>query len=124
MNVNDLDLKKTGVLFRNMQRERPADESIARRSEKFHRRSVDLFDVADAVEAYVRDWRKLKKIDITLNRRLQFRFRMLEDPPGRIADWSASFGGDSFGPIAGKNSRRLGQCFSLLHRRSNKFARR
>src|SRR5438309_10897483 len=105
-----------------MQRERPADESIARRSEKFHRRSIHLFDVADAIEAYVRDWRKLKKIDITLNRRLLLRFRMLEDPPGSIADWSASLGGHSFGPIAGNNSRRLGHCFSLLHRRSTLFA--
>src|SRR2546423_5672945 len=111
--------KERGIFFGDVQRKRLANQSVARTTEKLRRSQVDFFNVTDPVETDITDWRKIEKIDITLNGRFQCRLGMFEDRSGgRMVSCAVS----SCRPIGRKFYRHAGRLFSFLHVFPNQFA--
>ena len=71
--------KKRAVFFRHVKRKWPADQQIARATEKLSRREIDLLNSTDTVESDISDRREVEKIEVALNGPFQFRLGMLED---------------------------------------------
>ena len=104
--------KERAVFFRDVKRKRLADQAIARATEKLRCGEVDLSNSTDTVETDISDRRELEKIDIALDGRFKFRFRMLEDWCARgllRRAISPSL------PITRKFSGRARRCFHFVH---------
>ena len=89
-----------------------AYQSIARATEKLRCCEIDLFDATDTVESDISNRREIEKIDIALDGRFKFRFRMLEDWRARRLLGRAI---SPYLPIPRKFSGRARRCFHFVH---------